>query len=339
VQELLQANVPILQPLSKSTIVMTGGTGVLGAWIIEMINALNLEHGLDIALTVVSRNPEKFHSQYSHFQKMHKILYLKGDIRYLSELSFETTHLIHAAALTDRNQFSTNPTLVGEINAQGTIRVLRSSQLLPNIQRILVMSSGLIYGTNPRTERISEAYAGANDPFDFQSIYSESKRFSEAMAAAFMAEAKLPIVVLRPFAFVGPYQNLALPWAVTDFIRDAINGGPIKIMGDGSTVRSIMYSADFALWTLAALANAKPRSVYNIGSPESIDLFSLAKLITQFFSPIPEIQTNVGQVELAPSRLVPSVDKAMKELGVRMSTDLFHAIQKTISWHKYRASE
>lgn len=339
VKELLQSNAKILHPLSHSTIVMTGGTGVLGAWITEMINGLNTDHGFDIKLTVVSRDPERFHRQFPHFQKMQNILYLKGDIRHLSELSFETTHLIHAAALTDRNQFSTNPTLVGEINAQGTMRIFRSAQLLPNIQKILLLSSGLVYGTHPKTDKISESYSGANDPFDFQSIYSESKRFSEAVAAAFIAEAKLPIVVLRPFAFVGPYQNLALPWAVTDFIRDAMTGGPIKIMGDGSTIRSIMYSADFALWTLAALANGRSRSVYNIGSPEAIDLLALAELITQFFSPIPEIQTNVGQTEQAPSRLVPSVDKAIKELGLQVFTDLFHAIHKTISWHKYRANE
>jgi dTDP-glucose 4,6-dehydratase len=226
---------------------------------------------------------------------------------------------------------------VGEINANATLRVLRAAQLLPDLQRFVLLSSGLTYGDTASTDRVEESYVGRLNPFDFNAIYAESKRFGEALAAAFLSETKLPVVVARPFAFVGPYQSLELPWAVTDFIRDALAGGPIKIMGDGSTVRSLMYASDFAFWILAVAAKGHLRSAYNVGSSEAIDLLSLATRITELFNPVPEIITELGGEGHSPTRLVPDTTKAERELGVTTTVFLQHALQRTISWHKYTA--
>jgi len=165
-------------------------------------------------------------------------------------------------------------------------------------------------------------------------VYPESKRYAEILAQCAISESKLPVVTLRPFAFVGPYQSMQLPWAVTDFIRDSFNGGPIRIMGDGVTVRSIMYMSDYALWVLAALANGRPRETYLVGSDEPVDLLGLARLITRFFNPVPEIRTRVGQAGHDRSRLVPDVRKIQGELGVTRTVSLESALQRTIEWHR-----
>ena len=169
---------------------------------------------------------------------------------------------------------------------------------------------------------------------DVNAVYAESKRFAEVIAHSAISETKLPVVILRPFAFLGPYQSLQLPWAVTDFIRDSFTGGPIRIMGDGSTVRSLMYASDYAFWVLAALANGRPRETYNIGSPEPVDLSTLAQMITQSFTPIPEIHTRVGQTGHERNRLVPDISRARRDLGVEVTVTLFEAIQKTITWNR-----
>jgi dTDP-glucose 4,6-dehydratase len=253
----------------------------------------------------------------------------------LTELPHETNYIIHAAALTDRRLFASNPTAVGEVNSMGTVRLLRAANLLEDAKKFLLVSSGLVYGPQSlEVKNIAENYTGGFPCDNPNAIYAESKRFSESFAASFVSESKLPLVIVRPFAFVGPYQSLELPWAVTDFIRDSLAGRPIKIMGDGSTVRSIMYASDFAYWTLAALARGHIRNAYNIGSPEAVDLLSLARMITQHFTPSPEILTKVGQYGHETTRLVPCVDKAQRELGVGLTVPLADAIQKTINWHR-----
>jgi dTDP-glucose 4,6-dehydratase len=181
---------------------------------------------------------------------------------------------------------------------------------------------------------VDESFVGPVRCNDVNAVYAESKRFAEVVAQSAISETKLPVVTLRPFAFVGPYQSLQLPWAVTDFIRDSFTGGPIRIMGDGATVRSLMYAGDFAFGVLSALAQGKPREIYNIGSPEPVDLLTLAKMITGSFNPAPEIRTGLGQSGHDHTRLVPNIQKAQKDLGLEVTVSLKDAIQKTVAWNR-----
>jgi len=324
-----------LTPLANGHLFISGGTGFLGAWLLELIAILNARHQFNLQVTVWSRSAPDFARRHPHLGGRSDFHFVEGDIRYLTELPRGTNFIIHAAALTDRRLFASNPTAVGEVNAVGALRLLRAANLLEDVRKLVFVSSGLVYGPQAlNVERIDEAYTSGFPCDSANSVYAESKRFAEAMAASFVSETKLPVVIVRPFALVGPYQSLELPWAVSDFIRDSLAGRPIKIMGDGSTVRSLLYASDYAYWILAALAQGHVRGTYNIGSPHPIDLLSLARMITQHFAPPPEILTRVGQSGHETTRLVPCVDKAHRELGVDVTVPLSEAILKTITWHR-----
>lgn len=334
-EAVLSGRTELLKPLAGAKIFITGGTGFLGTWLLELIAVLNAKHKFNTQVTVFSRSAPDFARRHKHLGARKEFHFLEGDIRYLTELPHETDFIIHAAALTDRRLFASNPTAVGEVNGMGAIRLLRAANLLEDLKKILLVSSGLVYGPQPlNVERIAENFSSGFACDNSNAVYAESKRFAESFAAAAVSEAKLPLVIVRPFAFVGPYQSLELPWAVTDFIRDSLAGRPIKIMGEGTTVRSLMYASDYAFWTLAALARGETRNVYNLGSPEPVELLALARMITQHFSPAPEILTRVGQSGHETTRLVPCVDKARRELGVELTVPLAEAIQKTIHWHR-----
>jgi dTDP-glucose 4,6-dehydratase len=227
---------------------------------------------------------------------------------------------------------------VAEVNGLGTLRALRAANLLEDVQKFVLLSSGLVYGSQAWDQPlIDESFSGRLPSNKAHNIYAESKRFAEAVAQAAISESKIPVVTLRPFAFVGPYQSLGLPWAVTDFMRDSFTGGPIRIMGDGSTVRSIMYGSDFAFWVLAALAKGHPREIYNVGSSVPVSLSTLASMITQSFSPVPEILTGLGQSGHDQTRLVPDTQRAQRDLGVTLTVPLAEAIQRTVTWNRYTA--
>lgn len=328
----IESNSCDLRSLEGGHIYITGGTGILGKWILELISVLN-DHHYDIRVTVLSRNPDVFKLVLKHLIRSSWLNLIKGDVRHLCELPGDVSHIIHAAALTDRRIFASQPSLVADVNICGTQRIIHASNLLEEIPKFILLSSGLVYGNQPITmDRIDEDFAGPLHSNDVNSVYAESKRFSETLTACASSEYKLPAVILRPFAFVGPYQSLNLPWAITDFIRDALSGGPVRIMGDGSTVRSIMYAADFAYWVLAATALAKSKSTYNIGSPYPLDLLTLAEHIIEPFNPPPKIITNMGGHRS--TRLVPDVSRAMKDLGLKITIPAKEAITRTIEWHR-----
>jgi len=324
-----------LAALKGKRLFITGGTGFLGAWLLEVLRVLNEDYDFRTKATVYSRNSKSFAEQWPHLGSCDWIRFQDGDIRYLAEIPRDTNFVIHAAALADRRLFSSQPTAVAETNSLGTARVLKACLLLENLEKSLLVSSGLVSGEQPwDVDRIDEQFVGPIRCDQVKSVYPESKRMAEVFAHAAISESKLPLVVVRPFALVGPYQSLQLPWAVTDFIRDSFNGGPIRIMGDGSTVRSILYASDFAFSVLAALAVGKPRSTFNLGSPEPIDLITLATMITQFFSPMPEILSKMGQVGHERNRRVPDMSLATKELGFQQTVPLTAALQRTIEWNR-----
>lgn len=334
-EEVLNGRHGELEALRDQRLFITGGTGILGAWLLELIKVLNDDHGFNIHVHVFSRHAAAFAKRWPHLGQQRNVSFVEGDIRCFNEFPADTRFVIHAAALTDRRLLASQPSAVAEVNGIGTLRVLRAANLLEDLQKMVLLSSCLVYGRQPwELLSVDEGFSGALPCNDVGAVYAESKRFAEIAAQSAVSESKLPVVTLRPFALVGPYQSLELPWAVTDFIRDSFRGGPIRIMGDGTTVRSIMYASDFAFWVLSALVNGKPRETYNVGSPHAIDLGSLAHMITQLFSPTVEIRLGVGQATHTKNRLVPNVQHIQKDLGVTITVPLAQALQRTVTWHR-----
>jgi len=324
-----------LSALRGQHVFVSGGTGILGTWLLELIKVLNENHDFGLKVTVFSRNARSFGVRWPHLGQAPWARWQEGDIRYISELPRDVRYIVHAAALTDRRLFASHPSAVAETNSLGTLRILRAANLLEDLQKFVLLSSGLVYGAQPwEMPRISEDFAGPLRCDEVNAVYPESKRLAEVIAQCAISESKLPVVTLRPFAFVGPYQSLQLPWAVTDFIRDSFTGGPIRIMGDGATVRSLMYYSDFAFGVLVALAAGRPRATYNLGSDEPVDLLTLAQKITRYFSPVPEIRLRVGQSGHDRNRLVPGTDRMAQELGFKVTVPLDVALQKTIEWNR-----
>lgn len=334
-EAVLGGHVERLAPLRDQHVFIAGSTGFLGTWLLELIKVLNERHGFDLRVTGFSRNPQAWGARWPHLGREKWLTLQSGDIRYLAELPRDIRYVIHAAALTDRRVFASHPSAVAETNSVGTLRILRAATLLEDLQKFVLLSSGLVYGGQPwDLPRINEDFAGVIRCGDVNTVYPESKRLAEVMAQCAISESKLPVVTLRPFAFVGPYQSLQLPWAVTDFIRDSFRGGPIRIMGDGATVRSIMYYSDFACGVLLALAAGKPRTTYNLGSDEPVDLLTLAQKITKYFSPVPEIRLRLGQAGHDRNRLVPDTARMAQDLGFRATVPLDDALRKTIEWQR-----
>jgi len=324
------------EPLRNSHIYITGGTGFLGSWLQELVCGLNDEFDFKIKATIASRSFDKFKIKHPHLVKRKEFKFQPIDVRNLVELPHDTTHIIHAAATSNRDHFASFPTSSFENNVDAALHIFRLANQLSSIQNILLVSSSQVYGRqHSDVQAIKEdSFGGALSSFDTNAIYAESKRSCESAAASFLTEMKLPISVARPFSFVGPYQSLDLPWAITNFMQEALRGGPIHIMSDGSVVRGLMYASDFANWILHITAYAKPRSVYNVGSPEPIDLLSLAKMIRSFFKNEPQIITSLGNNSSGGERkMVPNVDKAKKELQLKVTVNLENAIQRSMEWH------
>lgn len=324
-----------LNRLQGKRVLITGGTGFVGTWLLETISWLNENCDQPCKVYVPTRNPEAFARKAPHLASNPEIVLLPGDIADFKYPDDECNFIIHAAAPAEPRALNHDSLGVAETIVRGTRRVLELATQ-KNIEGFLFVSSGAVYGVQPPgLERIPEDYLGAPDVTNIRSAYGEAKRYAEMLCTLYHQRHGLPIHIARPFTFVGPYQDLNAGFAITDFIRDGLQGGPLTIQGDGTTVRSYCYAADMVAMLWKILFQSPVGRVYNVGSDESISILELANKVVSFLDNPMEVTTSSKpNIKSKPARYVPDIDRGRSELGMNIYTDINKAIQRTLSWLK-----
>ena len=334
--ERVAAEVFTLKALQGEHLLITGGTGFMGVWLTEQLAFLNDRHHLNVHIILLSSQAYTFSAKAPHLALRPDVTLIQRDICNVVDLPDEVGWIIHAAGTPDSRQHASDPLRVMQVITHGTASVLEATTRLPDLKKFLNISSGLVYGPQPwELAGVSENFVGGGDCDSVTAAYPEAKRFAETLCAAYRNQHRLPIVNARPFAFIGPYQLLDRPWAINNFIRDGLLGGPIRVQGDGETVRSYMYPSDMAWWLLRILVQGTVGLSYNVGSPQAVTLAQLAEKIASHFPVHPKILIGVSpDRNLRRSKLVPDVSLAQNTLGLRLTVDLEMAIQRTILWNQ-----
>lgn len=322
--------------LRGKRVFITGGTGFFGCWLLESLLWANDRLDLAISVTVLTRNPSGFHAKAPHLAS-HRAVHLHvGDVVDFTFPASEYSHVIHAATEASAQLARDDSLRMWHTIVTGTERTLEFAAQC-GAKRYLLTSSGAAYGKQPPDlTHIPEEYAGAPDSLDTRSAYGEGKRAAEQLCALYAARHGIEATVARCFAFVGPYLPLDRHFAVGNFIRDGLRGGPIRVDGDGTPYRSYLYAADLAIWLWTVLLRGQPRRAYNVGSENALTISQLACTIAAAFDPLPEVIVAREPTPGEPAqRYVPSTDRALRELGLRVTVDVGDGISKTIRWHQH----
>ena len=141
--------------------------------------------------------------------------------------------------------------------------------------------------------------------------------------------------IARCFSFIGLYLQLDIHYAIGNFIRDGLAGGPIYVSGDGTHYRSYLYAADLAIWLWTILFRGAPGEAYNVGSNDAISIKDLAHEVSAAFSHSPKVVIAKSPVPgQSAERYVPSVKKARESLGLDSWIKLGEALHRTIKWNQ-----
>ncbi len=227
---------------------ITGGTGFFGHWILESLLWANDILDLDVKIVLLSRNPDAFSKKNPQLAYHPAVSWIQGDVKTFDFPEGQFSYVIHAASEGNVRLAQENPILLFDTIVEGTHHVLEFART-HGTRKLLFTSSGAVYGRQPpELTHIPEDYSGAPDVMNPRSAYGEGKRAAELLCNLYSQQFGLETKIARCFAFVGPYLPLNANYAIGNFIRDAINGGPIVIKGDGTPYRSYLYAADLAIW-------------------------------------------------------------------------------------------
>lgn len=317
------------EELRGGRLFLTGGTGFFGCWLLESFTWANERLRLNAQATVLTRNPARFRQKAPHLTEAPGVTLLEGEVRSFVLPEGEFTHIIHAA--TDSAVVPDVSEVVDTITT-GTARVLELAAQA-RTRKLLFTSSGAIYGKQPaELSHIPEDYPGAPDPLLPSSGYGTAKRLAELQCALAAHSSDLDAKIARCFAFVGPYMNLDVHFAIGNFLRDQMRGGPIVIKGDGTAVRSYLYASDLAIWLWTLLFRKTEALAYNVGSEHAISIADLARTVASISAPAVEVRIEGKPTGAPPARYVPSTQRAQKELGLKQTVSLEQAIEKTRRW-------
>jgi dTDP-glucose 4,6-dehydratase len=263
------------------------------------------------------------------------IQFVIGDVRSFAFPAGPFSHVIHAATEASDKLNSEDPGLMLDTIVTGTRRALDFASRC-DAKKFLLTSSGAVYGTQPpEITHISEEHPGAPDVSSPRSAYGEGKRMSELLCAIYGARYGIEMKIARCFAFVGPYLPLDKHFAIGNFIRDALAGGPIHVNGDGMPLRSYLYAADLAAWLWTILFRGKNNRPYNVGSNQAVTISETAAAVSRALGGNTAITIARPAVAGQPAqRYVPDVSRADGELQLDQWTQLDDAIRATARWRR-----
>ena len=300
-----------MKPIS---IFLTGGTGFFGKSILSM---LQRGFGPELKFTFLSRNPDKFLTDHPEFADLEKVRFIAGDVRdfRFPEQTFD--YVFHAAAPARQMP----PGVERDIIITGTRRVLNFAREC-GAKRLLFVSSGAVYGPQPPdVERIPETF-----PCHPVTEYGIAKYEAERICL----DSEIETVIARCFAFVGPWLNRNIHFAIGNFIRDCLAGNDIVIKGDGTPYRSYLYADDLVQWLFRILFEGQAGKAYNVGSDQAISIRELAETVRKVLRTENRIaicgQPSPGK---RPERYVPDIAEIQRKLKVSIEIGLEEAILKS----------
>lgn len=320
----------------------TGATGFFGTWILSSFIWANKKLNLNAKALVLSRNPAEFKKKFPDIFNDSSIDFHAGDIRNFEYPKGSFSHIIHGATTSATETFNNqDPLTKYEIITKGTRNVLEFAKK-SNCEKFLYISSAAVYGKQPiELSNLSEEYRGApyttDDNFD-HSVLGESKRISELLTTIYSKKYSFESKIARCFSFVGPYIPLNIHYAIGNFMRDALKGGPININSDGTSLRSYLYTSDLIVWLWTILFKGKNNEIYNVGSEEAISILKLAKMISNLSNNNIEININKGANKNSSNKYIPSIEKIKLDLGLKQNVNLKYSIQRTLSHIKNNKS-
>lgn len=252
-----------------------------------------------------------------------------------AELVDRADVIYHLAAAVGVRLIIDSPVDTIENNLQGTEIVLAAAARKG--KRVLFTSTSEVYGTSEDIPFSEDGRLVLGATTRGRWSYACAKAIDEFLALSYFRERRLPAIVARLFNTVGPRQTGHYGMVVPTFVRQALEGRPITVYGDGSQSRCFGYVGDVVEGLIGLMDHPdSPGQVFNVGNNEEITILELAECVRELTgstSPIVTVPYDKAYgdgFEDMPRR-VPDISKIATFTGYRPRTSLDDILRAVIA--------
>ncbi len=297
-----------------STAVVTGGAGFLGSHLCEYLLARewrvicldNLDTGS--LMNVKHLREDRFEFRY------HNCV----DFIDVDEPVDAVFHLASPASPVDYLRLPLHTLKVGSYGTHNALGLAKFKRA-----RFLLASTSEVYG-DPEVHPQREEYWGNVNPVGPRGVYDEAKRYSEALTMAYHRQQGVDTHIVRIFNTYGPRMRQYDGRAIPNFIRQALEGKPITIFGDGSQTRSFCFVDGIFRLTMSDY-----HMPVNIGNPNEMTLLELADVIQRMTGTTSELVYE-GLPEDDPKVRQPDITRAREVLEWEPKVALEEGLRRTL---------
>ena len=258
------------QKLKGKTLLISGGTGFIGQFIVAVVNYRNENFGDDIKIISLSRHP---------LENTHNVLYIKQDVTQPVNLDGKVDYILHLASNTHPKQYAAYPVDTIITNVLGCNNLLELA--VKKKARFLLASSVEIYGSKLK-DAVKEEDCGYIDCNTARAGYNEGKRVSESLCKSYKEQYGVDCVTARLARVFGADKKQDSK-AIAQFFERALSGGDIVLKSRGLQRFSYCYVADAVSGILKVLIDGQSGEAYNISEDdEGKSLKDYASLIAGF---------------------------------------------------------
>mgnify|MGYP000872413323 CR=1 FL=1 len=308
---------------------VTGGAGFIGSNIVEEL----LKRGETVRVLDNFSTGRKENLQFVAGYPSSAIEIIEGDIRDLEAVRKAVDGVeivLHQAALPSVPRSIQDPITTNEVNAGGTLNMLKAAADC-KVKRFVYASSSSVYGDNPALPKHEDMVP---DPL---SPYAVSKLAGEKYCQVFSRVYGLHTVSLRYFNVFGPRQDPDSQYSavIPKFIKAMMRGERPTIYGDGEQSRDFTYVANvIEANLLAANAQCELGLVLNCACHGQTTLNQLVNQINIV------LKKNIEAVYEKPrpgdiKHSFADIKNALKLIGYSPLIDFEEGLEKTIQWYLY----
>ena len=308
---------------------VTGGTGIVGGWLVRRL--LDLE-----ADVVVLIRDEPAHAEIFRSRDIDRVSRVRGELeddRLLERIlvDYEVELVFHLAAQSQVVTAEREPLGTLQANVRGTYNVLDAARRQTNPPAVIVASSDKAYGAST-----SLPYTEAH-PLAGRGIYDASKSAADLIATAYATSYGLPIAIARCGNIYGG-GDLNWDRIVPGTIRSLLSGERPVLRSDGRPRRDYLYVHDAvrAYLRLAegVLSGDIAGEAFNFGHKEPVSVLQI----------VDELRRILGRQDLEPIVLggasgeIPDqyldASKAATRLDWRPMFGLAEGLTETVAWYR-----